>query len=475
MADQHRLQPDDENPSLFRWPEDRPNYTSFQAAVQGETARWNGIGMASAIHHGDRDEIAVTGCANINTGYPIVEDSLFLIGSISKIYTATLVMRLCEQGVLDLDTPVAKWIPDLRLSHDKAREEITLSHLLSHTAGFEGDRFTDYGRGEDALKRAVAEYHSLTQWYAPGNFYAYSNAGFYLVGLVIQQATGKSFEDVLTEELITPLALEHTEIIPERGLNHPFAVGHKVDRREGVSINPGNAVPRHINAAGGVMSSIGDLFRFAKMHLNDGELDGTRIISAESAQRMRAPLIEADTFYRSYGIGWSIYERPEYTSIGHGGAWGGHRANLLIIPEKDFILAGLTNSNFGSTAEGHVEEWALRRYLGIERHRHDAIRISDDAMRAFEGTYERHDGRFHVVSKGDHLRVTLVDIDEDTGKEEEIPRLFDLEPVADGRFRVSSPESRDSIVDFKRVPNADGDEHDLMRMWGRVAARAKSL
>ncbi len=302
----HRFGTDDSNPSLIRWPEERPAYTSLRAAAQGETARWNAVGMATAIVHGDEAETVVTGAASIETGFPVTENALFLIGSISKVYTATLVMRLCEIGLLDLDTPVITYIPELELASASAREQMTLRHLLSHSSGIEGDRFIDYGRGDDALAKAIGEFGTLAQWFRPGSFYSYCNAGFYLTGRIIEKVTGKPFEQVMTEELRDPLGLEHTFILPEYALGHPFATGHEVDRREGVSVAESQSLPRCVAAAGGIMSSIGDLMRFARLHLGNGEIDGVRIISEESALAMREAFIEADTFDRSYGVGWSI-------------------------------------------------------------------------------------------------------------------------------------------------------------------------
>jgi CubicO group peptidase (beta-lactamase class C family) len=462
------------NPSLIRWPEERPAYRSLEAAVQGETARWNAVGMAAGVIHGDEAETTVTGMASVETGFPVTYDALFLIGSISKVYTATLVMRLCEINVLNLDTPVVTYLPELELASAAAREEITLRHLLSHSAGFEGDRFIDYGRGDDALAKAIAEFETLTQWYRPGSFFAYCNTGFYLAGRIIERVTGKPFETVMQEELRDPLGLEQTFILPEYALGHPFATGHKVDRREGVTVAESQSLPRCVNAAGGIISSIGDLMRFAGMHLNRGELDGVRIISEESALAMRKPFIEADTFHRSYGIGWSITERPGATSIGHSGAWGGHRANLTIIPEHGFAIAMLVNADTGVRAYTELQEWALAHYLGVSVPTPEAIELDHDALERFVGTYRRHDGRFEVARNGGGLRITLTDVDEESDEEKETPRIFDLEPVGETRFRVTSPESYGATVDIVPVPDAEGTERDLLRMWGRVAARQEA-
>lgn len=461
----------DINPSLIDWPSESPQYATFDAAVQGETARWNSVGMAAGVVRNGERKISTSGFANAEAGYPLVENSLFLIGSISKIYTATLVMRLMEQGILDLDTPVVNYIPDFKLSHDDLRDAITIRMLLSHSAGFDGDRFTAYGRGDDAYDRAIAEFDTLIQWFKPGSFYSYNNAGFYLVGHIIQKLTGKPFEQVMTDELLAPLGLEHTLLDPDAIYNRPLAAGHTVNRLEGVSLTTTGHLPRHVNPAGGIMQSIGDLLTFAQLHLNRGEFNGKHILSEENARLMQEPIIEADTWHRHYGIGWSIYQRPSGTSIGHGGSWGGHRANLIMFPYHHYAHASLGNSNVSGYAEASLEKWVLANDLHMATPTPESISLSPLELGAFVGTYERHDSRFDVSLVENGLNLAVTDIDEDTGKEGETPRLFELEPVESNRFRVTSPESKGATVDFRNVPDGTGTPRDLVRIWGRVAAR----
>lgn len=462
------------NPSLIDWPAEMPPYSNFEAAVQGENARWNSIGLASGIVRNGERQIAVTGFANMDAGYAMNPNSMFLIASITKTYVATLVMRLMEQGILDLDTPVVNYIPDFKLSDDDVRDAITIRMLLSHSSGFDGDRFTAYGRGDDAYQKAVSEFHTLAQWFKPGSFYSYNNAGFYLIGHIMKTLTGKTFEDLLTEELITPMGLQHTAIQPENVLNHAFAAGHTVSRTDGVKLTTSGHLPRQTNAAGGIIQSIGDLLTFAQMHLNKGEVNGKRIISAENVALMQEPVVEADTYHRHYGIGWSIFDRPNGKSIGHGGSWGGHRANLIIYPYHNFAHATLGNSNMSAYAYSSIEKWTLKHHLNIENPDPAEIEMSPLELSRFVGTYARHDSRMTVTQTEKGLRLAITDIDEDTGEEGEIERLYDLAPTAADRFRVTSPESLGATVDIKQVPDAQGNLRDLLRLGGRLAARVTS-
>lgn len=461
--------------TFLDWPTEQPNYADLDAAVHGEIARWNAVGMAAGMVRDGERKISVGGFANNEARYHMVENSLFLIGSISKIYCSTLVLILVEQGLLDLDKPVVEYLPDFTLSQADVRDAITLRKLLSHTSGFDGDRFTSYGRGDDAYDKAIAEFDSLIQWFKPGSFYSYNNAGFTLAGQVIQKVTGKTYETVLTEELIEPLGLTNTFIQPDDVLNRSLAAGHAVDYRTGVSLHTSRHLPRHVNPAGGVIQSIGDLLTFAQMHLNQGMVNGKRILSAENARLMQEPLIEADTYHRHYGIGWAIYDRPTGKSVGHGGSWGGHRANLILYPQQNFAFASLVNSNVGVTVNTHMEKWAIRHYLNIVNPAPDRIDLSPLELSGHTGTYLRHDSRMLVEQAGANLMLSITDVNEDTGVESEELRRYELEPLEATRFRICSPENKGATVDFRAVPDANGNDRDLIRISGRVAARTADV
>ena len=137
------------------------------------------------------------GVASIETGFPVLPDSLFQIGSITKVFTATAIMQFVDEGRLDLDAPVKRALPDFRLQDEAATETVTVRHLLTHTGGFFGDRFrredkSDYGMGDDALRNALAEFHTLRQYTPPGETWSYCNTGFQALGGIVEAFTGQT-------------------------------------------------------------------------------------------------------------------------------------------------------------------------------------------------------------------------------------------------------------------------------------------
>ncbi|HWV36535.1 MAG TPA: serine hydrolase domain-containing protein [Thermomicrobiales bacterium] len=459
----------------IRWPQDRPAYTSLKAAVQGEAARWNVPGISAGILRDGDVEVQVTGATSIETGFPVTEKTLFQIGSISKIFTATLIMRFRDRGLLDLDIPVIEYVPELPLENEDARATITLRHLLSHTAGFEGDRFTDYGRGDEALGKAVADLGASKQWFAPGTLFSYNNAAFYLAGYIIEKITGKVFEKVMEEEIFTPLKLERTVLLPEWAMTYAHAVGHDVDRAKGPQIVRPFTLSRHVAAAGAIISCASDMLRFAQMHINDGELDGERIISAAAAQEMRQFIIPTDasgtTFGHSYGVGWARWEFENNPVVGHGGSISGFRAQLWLAPEKKWAFVVLTNGSTGARAMSELRNWAFTRELGIVFPDPEVADLSDEELSRHTGTYTRHDGTLDIAVHGKGLRITQSHINEDTGEPEGDPAILDLEPVSADSYRITTPEAYGGIVDFFPHPAPDGTPQHLVRVGGRLAAK----
>lgn len=467
---------DDTAAPKAEWPHARPRYDSLQVAIQGEAARWNVPGIAAGILRNGETEIRVTGATSLETGFPVTEKTLFQIGSISKVFTATLVMKLVEQGKLDLERPVTTWVPDLPLADKEALKVITLQHLLSHTSGFEGDRFTDYGRGDDSLSTSIAAFDTLRQWFVPGSLWSYNNAGFYLAGAIIEEVTGKTFETVMEEEIFKPLKLERTVLLPEYAMTYAHAVGHDINERDnGPEIVRPFTYSRHIAAAGAIISCASDMLRFAQMHLNDGELEGERIISAASAQQMREFVTKSDNsgdiLGHSYGTGWARWEYGDTLSVGHGGAIAGFRAQLWLVPDKQWAMVVLTNCSTGLRAMSELKEWAFEQEVGLVQPEPEAITLSDKQLRAHAGVYTRHDGRRTITARDGGLHLHAESIDEDTGETRERTVDYFMEPVAEDRFRVTSNDAHGATVEFFSHPAPDGTPQYLMRMGGRLAAR----
>ena len=143
-----------------------PSRTQFSASSASKSLRiWTACipGVAVGVLAGDQESAVGFGVTSVENPLPITADTLFQIGSITKTFVATAIMRLVENDKLDLDAPVRSWLPGLSLFDDGVAQQVTLRHLLTHTGGWVGDYFNDFGSGDDALARMVAEVAELPQ------------------------------------------------------------------------------------------------------------------------------------------------------------------------------------------------------------------------------------------------------------------------------------------------------------------------
>ncbi|MER7798590.1 serine hydrolase domain-containing protein [Microbacterium sp. NPDC096154] len=292
---------------------------------------------------------AAAGILHQGTGVPADTDSLFQIGSITKVWTATLVMQLVDEGLLDLDAPIRAALPEFAIGDEEAAATITARHLLSHQAGFEGDLFTDTGRGDDCVEKYVASLADTPQLFTPGTRFSYNNAGYVVLGRLVEVLRGKSYEQALVDHLIQPLGLTHAAPGPYEAIMHRVAQGHIAAGEDGALVPaPIWAMVRSNGPAGSTLSMrVADLLAFAKMHVDGGvAADGTRVLAAESVAAMRQRQVDVPfmgLLGEAWGLGWELDETPAGLMVSHDGSTIGQNAFLRVIPELGIAVALLTN------------------------------------------------------------------------------------------------------------------------------------
>lgn len=320
--------------------------------------------------HGDArtEEVieAAYGYANWPARIEATTGTLFQIGSMSKVWTATLAMQLVDEGKLDLDAPVADVLPELRLADPEVARTVTMRHLLTHTSGIDGDVFTDTGRGDDCVERYVAQLSGQRQNHPLGATWSYCNAGFVLAGRVIEKLTGLTWDEALRQKIYAPLRLEHTVTLAEEALLHRTAAGH-VDVTGDPVLAPVWQLPRSLGPAGLICSTPADVLAFARMHLAGGLApDGTRVLSAESARAMtglEADLPDKHSLGDSWGIGWIRFGWDGRRLVGHDGNTIGQAAFLRVLADPGTPGAGLAVTLL--TNGGHARDLYYDLYTEI--------------------------------------------------------------------------------------------------------------
>ncbi|MEV5541888.1 serine hydrolase domain-containing protein [Saccharopolyspora shandongensis] len=306
-------------------------------------------GAAIAVLADDEVIDHAAGILNKATGVESTVDSVFQIGSITKVWTTTLAMQLVDEGKLDLDRPVRDYLPEFALGDDSAAAAITVRQLTCHTAGFEGDIFTDTGTGDDCVEKLVATLSDVPQLFPPGERFSYNNAGYCVLGRVIEVLRGKCWDDCVRDHLFTPLGLTHAASGPYDAIRYRAAIGH-VTPKPGEAPMPAPvwALTRSNSPAGSTLAMRPrDLLTFVRMHLNDGKADdGTQVLSPESLAAMREPQVEVPylgILAANWGLGWMLFDWEGGKVIGHDGGTIGQSAFLRVVPDRNVAVALLTN------------------------------------------------------------------------------------------------------------------------------------
>ena len=357
-------------------------------AIVAEMKRLKIPGVAIGVFHKEVEYTAGFGVTSVENPLPVTPDTLFQTGSISKTFTGTIFMRLVEAGKVELDAPVRTYLPKLKLSDKGVAERVTIRHLLTHTGGWVGDYFNDFGNGNDALDKMVRDIDRLEQVTPLGEVWSYNNVGFNIAGRIVEVVTDKPFETVVKEMLLDPLGMDMTFYFPDDILiTHRFVVGHHKDGKK-VKVARPWAIGRGGAPVGGVISTVKDLLTYARFHMGNGKrAGGEKLLSVKSLRQMRVPLYPA-TGFDKIGLTWFIRDKEGVDVISHGGATKGQIAGLYFAPEKEFALAVLTNSEDGRAITGAALKQALKVYLGIDLVIPRPIEIPEEELVEFVGNYE---------------------------------------------------------------------------------------
>ncbi len=426
-------------------------------------------GVALGIMVDGKEHVAAFGVTNVNHPSPVEAGTLFQIGSTTKTVTATTIMRLVENGQVDLDAPVRTYLPDLRLQHEEVAAAVTVRHLLSHTAGWVGDYFADTGRGDDALATIVVQMADLSQLTPLGTVWSYNNAAFYLAGRVIEAVTENPYETAVRELVLEPLGLKHSYFFPEEAMVHSFAVGHNVVDDAAQVATPW-ALARTANPAGGLASSAGDQLRYARFHMGDGTAeDGTRVLSPESMALMQTPVTSAGVD-RDVGISWFLREIEGVRIVEHGGGTNGQISAFMFAPERNFALTVLTNANRGGELTQSIEKWALKHYLGIAETEPVPESRSDQELAAYVGQYTSSTTTLDLTAEDGALVAVMSLHDFPADAPPPTPPPFRMAFCAKDRLVALDGLMEGGTAEFLR--DNDG-AIEWLRMGGRIQRRER--
>ena len=436
-------------------------------------------GVAVGVAFDGEEHTAFHGVTSVEDPLPVDAGTRFQIGSTGKTYTATAILILVEEGRIDLNAPVRTYVPELRLKDDRVARDVTVLHLLNHTAGWDGDLFEETGEGDDALDLYVRRMATIEQVTPLGATASYNNASFALAGLVLEKATGKPYELVIRDLLLDPLGMRHSSFSAKEIMTHRFSVGHRRSRDGTIAVTrPWNTGRYGVPFGRMLSSNVADQLAWARFHLGDGTAsDGTRLLSREQLQMMQQPTASCpgSALGDAVGIGWLLRDVDGTRVVAHGGDTAGQHSIFEMVPERRFAITSLTNCGpNGTEFNEQIMRWAFDVYLGIEVKDPEPVRLEDEALSVYAGRYETI-AMIHDVTVADGGLVLVDTIRPEMlvlGEEAPggAPETLGILPGEGDRFVVTDGSARGERGSFSR--SQDG-SIDGMHVGGRYATRVR--
>jgi len=361
-------------------------------------------GVVIGIVHGDEELITARGVTSVEHPLEVDATTLFQIGSRTKTFTATALMRQVEAGKLDLDAPLVRYLPEFTLGNADYAARVTPRHLLTHTGGWLGDYFLAVpvrGRGEDSLERLVDAMGQAPILTAPGEIFSYNNAGFCVAGRLLEVLTGQSYEDAVRSSVWDPIGLIHSTYFPEDVITERTVSGHIVRDGKPTVARPWG-ISRSSHPTGGITSDVLDQLRYARFHLGDGTTSrGERLLSRETLADMQSLHADAIGVGNGVGLPWLLGSVGGLRTVSHGGGMNGQISDFTLVPERDFAISVFTNADTGGLLCGDIVAWVFERLLGVSEATPAAISLSPERLDEYVGGYAF--GLMQVEREEDHL------------------------------------------------------------------------
>ena len=375
------------------------------AEVVAETRSAHGVpGVAAGVLVGDELTVATHGVTNVEHPLPVTSATLSQVASITKTFTSAACALLVEAGKLRFEDPVDRHLPGLAAATGLDLGQVTVEHLLSHQSGFDGDHLF-VNRSDD-----LGSLSGARRLFPPGTGFSYSNAGFSLAGAVVEAVCGQPFDRFVTDRLLRPLGMANATFRADDAITHSVFAPHwvldgdaHVIRRAGWQ--PGWEMGPNDRAAAGLVASVDHLAAWCRFQRTGTDDEGHRLLGDESLARLHTPVVNADRT-EDIALDWAERDSGGARSIGHGGVTAGYISDLVIVPDHDVAVIGLTNATNGAIVNQTIRRWALQRVAGLVERDPEPDPTSRPDAASYLGCY-LHPFADLTVAAGD-LDATLV-------------------------------------------------------------------
>lgn len=353
--------------------------------------RW--VGLALGIQHHDDVSTRCYGYADIENQVAVHKDTVFAIGSLTKQFTAVLILRLAELEKLSIDDEVIRYLPDCPGQDHR----ITIHHLLTHTSGIQEYTTAEFRRRfhEDLSPDEVAATFKDEPFRSePGERFEYSNSGYHLLGMIAEAVVGKPYSQCIEQYLFEPLGLEHTRYFANAPIIPNRASGYVIEN--GV-VHNSPYLSWHIPYSGGAIgSTAADMLKWQR------SLNRHTILAESSLRLMRTPgtVASGESTEYGYGVGIGAFEgHPKFT---HNGAILGYTSVLSYYPAHDLTITVLMNTH--SANVWAIDSEVARIVLGLPSPRRPPISLTSEELAPYAGQYLQGSRKVEITSTGDELQ-----------------------------------------------------------------------
>ena len=319
------------------------DFAELEKAIEAELKTGHTPGAAVAVVSGDRIVFAkgfgVTSAEE--GGRAVTPDTLFRMGSTTKMFTAAALVTLASEGKIRLDAPIGNYVKNL----PPKLAALTAHQLLSQSSGLRDFATTVTSDDDAALGKNIRAWNDELFFTEPNRIYSYSSPNYWLAGFIVEELTGKPYSDAMRELVFKPLGMGHTTLRPLEAMTYPLALGHNVEKGSAVVIRPiANNVAKY--PGGSIYSSVNELARFAVAMLNGGRLEGRQALAPLVVEELPKPQFYLPGEERAfYGYGLLGFESGGVKTVSHGGVSSGYGSTILFVPEHKFAVIVLTNRN----------------------------------------------------------------------------------------------------------------------------------
>lgn len=422
----------------------------LESLIKSEMADKNIPGMAIAIV--DNQQIVWQqgfGISNPQTKTPITNETVFRVGSVSKLFTDIAVMRLVEQGKLNLDAPITKYLPDFK-PKNSFNKPITLRQLMSHRSGLvrEPPVGSYFDSVNSSLSDSVKSLNQTSLVYAPESRTKYSNAGIATVGYVLEKTQKQAFADYLKQNLLEPLGMNQSDFKPSPNTSknlskaEMWTVFNKTFEAPTFELG--------IAPAGSMYTTTGDLSRFASAIFAADDKPST-VLKKSTLEKMWTPQYAAPNQKNGFGIGFVVNDFAGHRMVGHGGAIYGFSTQLSLLPDDKLGVVVISTKDFSNGVTSRIAEIALKAMLAEKENKpvelpEKTSPIDADLAKKLAGRFSSGERTIDLIRHGNDLSAMDV-----KGGFEARLRSQGNALVVDDKFAFGT----------KIIPSADGNSFTL--------------